>query len=292
MASDSGKKWIEVKIQASPHYLEILSALIFATHAEGIREEANNFSVYYPQNKWNTEVCKLLLKELTRVIPDFDDSRMEIIFQDEQDWLKKWKENFKPFHLTEKIVIQPDWESYRPEKGEIVLTIAPKMAFGTGHHESTQLCLMLLNRWFNPRMRLLDVGTGSGILAIYAAKRGGSNIVGIDNDPVAVENAKENAALNGAADKIEFRVCDAARITDLDFDLICANISRNVLIEIAPLLTNALTDGGILIVSGVLKSDRETVEKSYIANLMIPVEVKSKNEWIAMVFKKETAEHD
>lgn len=278
--------YVQVKVQAPPEYLEALSAYLFALNAEGIQEEENGFVVFFRKDIWSPEKHQLLLKELQAIIPDFDQSRLQIETQEEEDWLHNWKENFKPFHLTPRVVVQPDWENYQPDRDELVITIAPKMAFGTGHHESTQLALMLMEEFLKPGMRVLDVGTGSGILTIYAAQKGASFILGIDNDAVSIENAMENAALNGVAEKIIFRIRDAREFYHPDFDLVVANINRNVLLEIVSGLQKALKPSGILILSGILKQDRPVMLEALKAFPLEQVAEKTKNEWLGLAFKK------
>ncbi len=286
MENKSIATWVKVDVRTWPGYLESLSAFIFALDAEGLKEDENGFTVYFDSKKWSPEKFHLLLRELQIIIPDFDESRMEIGGQQEEDWLEGWKKNLKPFHITKNLVVQPDWENYQPKQDEIEITIAPKMAFGTGHHESTQLSLILMEEFLKPGVKFLDVGTGSGILSIYAAKKGAAFIVGIDNDSISIENAKENAALNGVQTKIIFKIEDAHRLNDTGFDLVVANMDRNILMEIAKDLQNALQENGTLILSGILVRDRELlIEEMERFHLKLIAE-KTKNEWIGLVFKK------
>ncbi|MHB2149157.1 50S ribosomal protein L11 methyltransferase [Calditrichota bacterium LG25] len=283
-------KWVSVKVLAAPFFLESLSGPIFATGAQGIQEQENDFIVYYDWRDWNQDVYWLLLRLCSEVIPDFDETRLAVETHDEQNWLEKWKQSFKPFKIGQRIVVAPDWDEYAPRPGEILLKIAPKMAFGTGHHESTRLCLQLLEKYFRPETRLLDAGTGSGILSIFTARLGGRHILGIDNDAVAIDNAWENARLNQVEDRLRFEVRDVARLPRGRFDGIVANINRNVLLQIAAGLVSALSEGGWLILSGLLRSDRQMVEDAYLKNGLQLLEAVTLNEWLALVFKKEAAD--
>ncbi len=279
-------QWVAVSIQALPSYLETLSAFIFATRAQGIQEEENGFVVFYEAVDWSPETHHLLVKELQRIVPDFDESRMQVQIRQNEDWLENWKRNFKPFHLTETLVIQPDWENYRAQPGETVLTIAPKMAFGTGHHESTQLCLFLMDEILQPGMSVLDVGAGSGILSIYAKKKGAASVLGIDNDPVTIENANENLALNRIDSGVEFKLGDGHAFSGKPFDLVIANINRNILLEIMENLRQATRSGGKLILSGILKTDRSLMVDALEEQGFELIPEKVKNEWIGLAFKK------
>ncbi|RLD10385.1 50S ribosomal protein L11 methyltransferase [candidate division KSB1 bacterium] len=286
MANNAEPQWIEVRVQVLPLYLETLSAFIFATRAQGIQEEENGFSVFYDARDWSPEIYQMLLKELQRIVPDFDDSRLHVQTQQNEDWLHNWKQNFKPFHLTDTLVIQPDWENYQAKPGETVLTIAPKMAFGTGHHESTQLCLFLMDELLESDMTVLDVGTGSGILSIYAKKQGAGKVLGIDNDPFAIENAYENLALNAISEGVEFRVADAHEFRSEHFDLVVANIIHNILLKIASGLAAATRPGGRLILSGILASERQLMTDTIEKLGFELITEKTKNEWIGLAFKK------
>ncbi len=291
MKNKTNDVWVEVQIHALPAYLETLSAFVFATRAQGIREEENGFTIFYAERDWTPETRQLLYDELQRLIPDFDESRWQIQLRKNEDWLHNWKSHFKPFHLSETLVIQPDWEHYRPRSGETVLTIAPKMAFGTGHHESTQLCLFLMDDFLQPGMHVLDVGAGSGILSIYAKIKGADRVLGIDNDPVSVENARENLQLNGINSGVEFRVAQAQDVTAGDFDLVLANINRNILLQIAPRLRQATKAGGVLILSGILATDRSLITETFDREPFTLSGEKKKNEWIGLAFRKKAAEN-
>ncbi len=280
-------RWISVKILAAPFYLEVLSASLFAAGAEGIQEEDNQFTIFFAEQTWSQDLYLLLLKWFKEVIPDFDESRLVIEAQQQENWLEKWKQGFKPFKVGKRIVVLPDWEDYQPASAEIVLKITPKMAFGTGHHETTQLCLQAMERYYQPDMRLLDAGTGSGILSIFAAKLGGRQILGIDNDPQAIENARENAELNDVSDKVQFEVGDVQQLLSGNFDFIVANINRNVLVQISDGLVRALARNGLLVLSGILKSDQELVEKTYGQKGLLLLERNRLKEWLALIFKKE-----
>ena len=280
-------RWISVTVLAAPFYLEALSASLFAAGAEGIKEEDNQFTIFFADQTWNQDLYLLLLKWFKEVIPDFDESRLVIETRQQENWLEKWKQGFKPFKVGKRIVVLPDWEDYRPAAAEIFLKIAPKMAFGTGHHETTQLCLQAMERYYQPDMRLLDAGTGSGILSIFAAKLGGRQILGIDNDPQAIENARENAELNGVTDHVQFEVRDVQQLASGNFDFIVANINRNVLLKIAGGLVRALAQNGLLALSGILKTDQELVEKTYGQKGLTLLECNGLKEWLALIFKKE-----
>lgn len=231
------------------------------------------------------------LPELARQIPGYPEATMELAAIEDEDWHRKWKESFKPFHLSDTIVVKPSWESYTPAPHEKIIAIDPGMAFGTGLHASTRLAMELLDRQLGdmatPPQSTLDVGTGTGILAIGASLLGCKNITAIDNDPDAISVAKDNIIDNNAAKNI------TASTTDLDklngpYDLILANIIHNTLVEMAPILTKLLSSGGTLIMAGILKGDQAAnITHIYSKNGLTSLEERSSGEWSALSFGKQ-----
>jgi ribosomal protein L11 methyltransferase len=178
----------------------------------------------------------------------------------EEDWADAWKENFPIQRIGEHIVIQPSWRSYDPRPGDVVLRMDPGMAFGTGLHPTTRLCLRGIEAWsaqgFVDGARVLDVGTGSGILAVAAAALGASSVLAVDTDPLAVETCARNATINGRADVIETGTGSLPLRETVQFDLALANLIASVLIELAEPLAAVVRPGGRLLASGIFH-DRE-----------------------------------
>jgi ribosomal protein L11 methyltransferase len=221
------------------------------------------------------------------MVPDFRQSMMDVFTIPHENWNEAWKDHFKPFRIDDHLVIYPDWETAQTDDHTIAITIAPKMAFGTGHHETTRLILKFLADFLTPDMRVLDVGTGSGILAIYAAKRGCRQITAFDNDAVAMENAAENVRLNHCADSIRLQTGTLRNITSPGdgYDLITANINRNILMQLATDWKTYARQGTWLILSGILKDDVRLVMDHYAAHGWQLTEQRSENEWAALTFQ-------
>ena len=208
----------------------------------------------------------------------------------EEDWDRKWREGFKSFHLTDRIVIKPSWENYQAESDELVIELDPGQAFGTGLHASTRLIVELLTEAIptlpSPPERGLDVGTGTGILAISAALMGCQTITGIDIDPAAVTAARENIAANHLSDRIS---AEATALNELTgpYDLIMANIIHNTLVEMAPALSALLNRGGILMVAGILRGGQaESIRNHYFAQGLTCLNLKESGEWAALCLQK------
>jgi ribosomal protein L11 methyltransferase len=180
----------------------------------------------------------------------------------EEDWANAWKEHFHPLRVGERIVIKPSWRTVTAAPGDIVIELDPGMAFGTGLHPTTQLCLKALEQLMRPGMRVLDVGTGSGILALAAAKLGASHVLAVDTNPVAVRVAMDNVRLNGVAEQIVVTEGSIDVTTD-SYDLILANIVASVIADLASALSERMAPGAILIVSGIIAERASLVHAAF-----------------------------
>jgi ribosomal protein L11 methyltransferase len=230
------------------------------------------------------------LRELAKQFPEYPEAGLALAAIADEDWHRKWKEGFKPFHLSKTMVIKPSWETYTPAPHEKVIEIDPGMAFGTGLHASTRLAMELLEEQLrdlpSPPAATLDVGTGTGILAIGAALLGCANITAIDNDPEAVSVARANVAANNLTAEI---ACSGAALDELSgpYTLILANIIHNTLVAMAPALTGLLAPQGILIVAGILKGGQaENLTDKYGKFGLVRQKMRSSGEWSALSFKK------
>lgn len=203
----------------------------------------------------------------------------------EENWATAWKRYYHPIELSDKLAICPSWENFAPKKGQKTICLDPGMAFGTGTHETTRLCLKLLEDELKEGMSMLDVGCGSGILAICAKLLGSGRTVGVDIDPVAVRTAKENAALNGCGD-IELTCGDLACDISGTFDVICANIVADAILRLAKDLPQLMHPNSVCAVSGIIDSRRQEVEEGLKAAGLIPFKVELQNGWAAIACKK------
>lgn len=276
------KTWIEVDVKLEPSLLDIISNDIFSLGAEGIEEAGEQIKIYFQDDKWDESKLNSLTTLIGKHSSDFEPSSIQIRDIPFQDWTESWKENFKLFHLTKNIIIKPDWEAYQPKNDEIVITISPKMAFGTGHHETTQLVMMMLQKYLKKGHHVLDAGTGSGILAILAAKLGAIEITAFDNDPVALENTKENFSLNSIELKPRIICGTLDDIQKSKNDIILANIDRNVLLDLPEKFIDFLKPGGILILSGLLSRDEDKILTTYEEFNWQVLEKDQKGAWLAL----------
>lgn len=233
---------------------------------------------------------------------------------EEEDWANAWKAHYPIQRIGERSVIVPSWLAYEAQEGDVVLQLDPGMAFGTGLHPTTQLCLKLLERYTQPKMRTMDLGCGSGILAIAAAKLGAQPVLALDNDPIAVQATVENVARNEVATIVttaegslgpgaqlghwlgsdwatkQRQATPGSGAVALDphaeFDLIVANILANVHVLLAPHLATALKAGGLLLTSGIIADREADVSEAFAAAGLEHIERQVEGEWVALVHRR------
>jgi ribosomal protein L11 methyltransferase len=237
------------------------------------------------------------LASIAPTYPGFIPEPPSVSFLREEDWANNWKAHFKPSRIGSRLVIKPTWEDYTPATGDIVIELDPGMAFGTGTHATTQLCLEAIERIFfreppydlqqplTPR-NIFDVGTGSGVLAIAAAKMGAREVTGIDIDPVAVEVANENLVLNHVEDMIRITTEPLEGVVGI-FDIVVANILAEELVRLRTELVSRLAGGGILILSGILTEKEELVLNGFSTPLLSLVEITRSSEWSCLSYRRE-----
>ncbi len=295
-------KWLKITF-ACPHEItEPVSDLVVVTSGVGVNirpvqpgghdEVSGYFKLDAGKNseKETLAILRKVTSELTqlfelyrRTLPEL---KTEIL--NDQDWATCWQKYFTPFEIIPGLVIKPSWEEYTPEEDQYVLEMDPGMAFGTGQHASTRLALSLIASWCKakndqPSGKVLDVGTGTGILAMAAAVFGARNVTAIDNDSQAVEVAQANIRNNDLHRIIRVSSSPLADVQG-SFDLICANIIHDVLVAMAPDFRRLLAPGGHVVLAGILQGEQEkNIEKVFRTNGMDMIRSKNEEEWTAML---------
>ncbi len=224
-------------------------------------------------------------RELSGGAIDFgtlEDTKREI---EGDDWIDVWKKHFRPIHIG-KIVVVPEWLSYQKEENEEIVSLDSSMAFGTGEHETTRMCVELLQEYVKEGDVVLDVGCGSGILGISAVKLGAKRCYLSDLDPIAVKSAKHNAFKSGVSEKVIVSEANLLDGSDFKADLIVANITAEVLALLAPSAKNALKEGGVLLLSGIIKERLEFVKQTYASLGFLLLEERRDGEWLALAYRK------
>jgi len=231
------------------------------------------------------------LRELSLRQPGCDLPEPELSSVSAEDWSTSWKVNFKPLRVGKRLLIVPSWEKVQPRPEDIVLHLDPGMAFGTGGHETTRLCLELLEQIMDDMPLLLspsvlDLGTGSGILAMAAVQLGAGRVCAVDIDPQAVEVARENLAANGLAEQVECSTTPLESLTG-SFDVILANILAEELVRLAPALAERLAPGGSLVLSGILAEKEELVRTGFASRPLHYLTTLRAGEWVALHYRKD-----
>lgn len=204
----------------------------------------------------------------------------------EEDWANAWKEHFPVLRVGRRFVIRPTWRDYTPMPDDLVIDLDPGMAFGTGMHPSTEMCLRFMEELDLTGTEVLDVGAGSGILSIAALLAGASHVVAVEIDPVAARVLAENIALNGLSDRVDVIVGDAADAlpADTTFPVVFANIIARILADIAGQISARVGPGGALIASGIIEEREQLVVDAYAAHGLVPIDRKHGGDWVTLRF--------
>lgn len=302
-------KYYELRLQINPDMEDLISEIFFENFdCEGIvlAEEAykdlemisttegtlkiflrNEYGDSYEDLKYDVEnVLDLHRQEfLSRGLSEDELGSWEFELEEKEteDWSKKWKEQWDVTHVTNKIAVVPDWIEYQPKDDEVIIKLEPGCAFGTGTHQTTQLCMKALEKYMKKGDRVADIGMGSGILSILAKKLGASYVYGCDNDDTVIEVAKENAKKNGV--ECEFELGTADKVHD-KFDFVCANILHFVLAEIMGDLKNLMKTGALMSLSGILDEKKQMVIDAYEKENLELVEEIHQDQWTSFVVKR------
>ncbi len=253
--------------------------------------DVTRLTAYFP---WDTDLWALkrsfldflpLLAETFGPGPESFQSAAEIT---DTGWAEKWKEHFRARKIGRRLVIKPSWEKYSPAENDLVLTVDPGQAFGTGTHETTRMCLRFMETLFDRRpfpRTVLDIGTGTGILGIAAARLGAERVLGIDTDPVAVEVAGKNAGLNGVSGVFRSEGTTLSAIGG-EFDLVLANLIAEILVDLAAQILALCAPEGRLVLSGILKEKSGWVVEEYVKHGASLAEEATDGQWAALLLRR------
>lgn len=291
-------RWLEVSVPVVPEAAEAVAEVLSRYAPEGVAIDAGTGD---QPEAWVTVKAYLAfddeiavrrrkveegLGHLSHIWPVIPEPDFQVI--EDEDWTRGWKQTIPVLHLGARLVIKPTWRDYTPQAGETVLELDPGIAFGTGLHPTTRLCIAILEETLDERgpLSLLDLGTGTGILALAAAKLGAAPIFAVDTDPHAVTAAHRNARANGVANQIEIRHGSLAGVAGA-YDLVLANILTPVIIAMAEAgLADRLKPGGLLVASGVLVEQANDVAKALQAAGLSVTEVRQDEAWVAVVARR------
>ncbi|MCG0274762.1 MAG: 50S ribosomal protein L11 methyltransferase [Thermosediminibacteraceae bacterium] len=304
-------KWMEIKVKTSTEAIEAIANIFYEAGAAGVVIEDPKDLLNRDKDAWDyveipegidfeqamvtgylpeSEKMNELLQEISRRISelpkfglDLGSGEMEISFVEESNWADAWKAYYQTVHVGEKLVIKPSWLDYEPKTGEVVIELDPGMAFGTGTHETTVMCLELLEKYVRKGQTVIDVGCGSGILSIAAAKLGAKKVLAIDKDEVAVKVARENIERNGMGQTVEVIKGEGLKGVEIKADIIVANIIADVIIDLAFPAVTTLKENGLFISSGIIQSKKDAVRRALEGAGFIVTEEVEKGDWVGLV---------
>ncbi|WP_026476290.1 50S ribosomal protein L11 methyltransferase [Alkaliphilus transvaalensis] len=310
-------KWIEVSIKTTTEAVEAVSNILYDAGVSGVAiEDPNDFFMLNQDDKAWDYVDEALLppdfaegaivkaylpagadlidkveliKDAVALLPqyglDIGLGEVTTIEVNEEDWSNSWKQYYKPIKIGEKILIKPTWEDYQPEGDEIIIEMDPGMAFGTGTHETTMMCVMELEDRVAPNSIVYDIGCGSGILGIAAAKVGAKEVVAIDLDKLAVEVAQRNVVENHVDNVVDVRHGDLMEEISGKADVVVANIIADIIVRLAKDIKQFLKEDGVFISSGIILDKVTVVKNALEENGLEILKVKEMGEWAVIVSK-------
>ena len=307
--------WIEVRVITKSEALEPISGIFYSLDCKGVAiedpedilgreqgpltwdfadinvlEHKGKFAVvkaYFAEEDNIKDILQYVnerLTELKEMGLDLGEAKVEHEKMYEEDWANTWKQYYKPSKVGEKIVVKPIWEEYEAKDGDLVVDLDPGMAFGTGTHETTRMCIQALERYVKEESTVFDVGCGSGILAIAAAKLGAKLAVGVDLDPVAVESSIENVGYNNL-NNIEILHGNLVEVIDGKADIVVANILAEIICILTDDVKRVLKDAGVFITSGIIHDRVDMVCEKLEATGFEVIEKNRDGEWNCIVAK-------
>lgn len=311
-STDQKGKWLKIVLISAPEMVDALSNYVTELGAEGVFQEylepqnpedfpespsKETVNAYLPCDvrlDHRIAALKAYLSSLSQLFPELDAPELSTEIIADPDWGEQWKKYFKPIRVSRDIVIKPTWERYSPAGHDIVIEIDPGMAFGTGQHASTRMCLEVLEKLLLSKQppepcNVLDVGTGTGILGIACAKLGAKKVRCVDIDPKAVEIAQENIAINQVEDRVTVEQKEISTLTD-SYSLIVANLTSNLLIKLKDILISLLRPEGYLILSGIIDQNQCDIETHFFKPPLTMQSSIREKEWVCYVMKKETGQ--
>lgn len=282
-------RWAEISVEAEPQAGDAVSEVLRRAGCDGVyvRDtlQPPQITGYLPADD-RLEARLDRVQTALRELPAFGiggaGTELTLRTVEEADWANAWKAFYKPMRVGRRLLVTPPWEHPTIQPNDIPIVVDPGMAFGTGSHPTTQLCLAALEDYVQPGMQVADIGTGSGILAIAAVKLGAGEVTATDNDPLAVRIAAENAAVNG----VPVHTQEAFPVGG--YDLVVANILADVVVGMAEDLAVLVKPDGILIASGIIDTRETDVRFAVEGEGFAPLETRHDGEWVALVFRRST----
>lgn len=306
-AEEKKEKWLKIELFTPLELSDALSNFLTEIGAQGAFQESleplphdspgitpgETLMAFLPLDadlEQRLTMLRIYLESVAEIFPELEKPgiRTEVIL--DPDWGEAWKKYFKPLRVGRNIVIKPTWEGFTPKGGDIVIEIDPGMAFGTGQHASTRMCLEAIESIFMEHRTfekpcVLDVGTGTGILGIACAKLGAQRVLCVDNDPLATKIAQDNVLINRVEGHVTVADVDIPTLTE-PFPLIVANLTARILGDLFPHLDRLVSPGGRLVISGIIEQNRPDIEARFLDGSFTLDHLITEKEWVCYVLKK------
>jgi ribosomal protein L11 methyltransferase len=278
------KTYKEYKISTVPFDVDTISGMLWQLDIDGINEYDNYLSIFVSENKSTSHAnIEELLNHLIyeKIISSY---KLEVETLEERNWNEEYEKNVHVIEISDRIVIKPSFKEYTPQPDQLIITIDPKMSFGTGEHITTKLVIRFLEKYVLGGENVLDIGSGTGILAIGSVLLGAESAIGIDIDEWCLINGRENVAINNLENIVDIRIGELKDIKETGFDLISANINKHILIDLSEAIRLKIKKTGKLILSGLLDIDENDIVKHYESSGFKLHESSNAEGWIALVF--------
>ncbi|MFA5537421.1 MAG: 50S ribosomal protein L11 methyltransferase [Bacillota bacterium] len=308
--------WQEISVETTEEAAEAVANLFYETGAQGVVvEDPRVVAGYLERGLWDAHELPSELLEAENIIikgylpvEDNLEERLKIFEQRlsglekyfvswlakvsyaeiaEADWSTAWKSYYKPEKIGDQIVVSPSWEEYLPEQEELVVRLDPGMAFGTGNHPTTAMMIRAIEKYLQPGDNIIDVGSGSGILAIVGARLKAGSVLALDNDTLAVKIAQQNVELNGVSEQVTVKYNDLLTGIEGNYQLIIANITADPILRMANEAYKRLNSKGLLLTSGIISDRRLEVESALVGLGFDILETQQEGEWVSIVARKE-----
>lgn len=309
-------KWAEITIKTTTEAVEAITNILYEQNVGGVSIEDPKDFKFQKKNEYDWDFVEEeifnsgydgviiktyiteerdvtedvnLIKEKIQGLKEFGidigDAIVELSQVDEEDWANEWKNYYKPTKIGKNVVVKPTWEEYEEQSGDLIIELDPGMAFGTGTHETTTMCIQQLENYVKKDSKVFDIGCGSGILSIAAAKLGAKEVVAVDLDEVAVKVSRENIELNNVEDKVVALHGNLTEVIKDKADIVVANIIADIIKILAKDVANFMKEDAVFISSGIIHAKVDEVKESLIENGFEIVEVQTLGEWNAIVSK-------
>ncbi len=291
-------RWAEMSVQCEPEAGDAVGYAFLEAGCGGVMTQGSETLTVTASLPVTDELSGKIHALMTHFdrLPEFGlpalKEGLTLRYAEDEDWANAWKQYFKPIKLGKRLVIKPSWEDYAAQGDELIIELDPGMAFGTGAHPTTQLCLRAMELLVKPEMRVADIGTGSGILALAAARLGATQVFATDIDPLPRTIARENIAHNQLQDVIHLLEMDEFDLAARDCDIVIANIIANTIIELAPEIAARIKPGGIFIASGIVEEHHDTVSEALAAVGLRLLQTLRDDIWVCLVARHEETAKD